>query len=178
MYVSIHEAGEEDTQSEQTVRCYEYCSKLHQFRSISLSARAICGFILDFKSWLKRFDLYGQLSRRVGGCSTMDKIYKQKSDPRFWYKLQKSQVGVLPFFQPTVVRWQIHCSETHSPGWATSRQVLLDRRRCSLANASGRVEFYSPDVLIYSTGDRLQIRTFCRFVHLKFSGLYFFHYVN
>ena len=42
--------------SHQTVRCYKYCSKLHQFRSISLSARAICGFILDFKSWLKRFD--------------------------------------------------------------------------------------------------------------------------
>ena len=75
----------------------------------------------------------------------MDNIYKQESDPRFWYKLQKNQVGVLPFFLPTVVRWQIYCSETHSPGRATSRQVLLDRLRSPLANASGPVEFYTPD---------------------------------
>ena len=30
----------------------------------------------------------------------MDNIYKQESDPRYRYTLQKSQVGVLPFFLP------------------------------------------------------------------------------
>ena len=34
------------------------------------------------------------------GCSTIDNIYKQESDPRYRYKLQKSQVGVLSFFLP------------------------------------------------------------------------------
>ena len=34
------------------------------------------------------------------GCSTMDNIYKQESDPRYRYKLKKSQVGVLSFFLP------------------------------------------------------------------------------
>ena len=63
---------------------------------ISLSARAICGLIFDFKG----FDLFGQLSKRVTRCSTMDNIYKQESDPCYQYKLKKSQVGILPFFQP------------------------------------------------------------------------------
>ena len=48
----------------------------------------------------KRFDLFGQLSKRVTRYSTMDNIYKQESDPRYRYKLEKSQVGFLPFFQP------------------------------------------------------------------------------
>ena len=30
----------------------------------------------------------------------MDNIYKQESDPRYQNRLQKSQVGVLPFFLP------------------------------------------------------------------------------
>ena len=67
---------------------------------ISLSARAICSLIFDFKCWLKRSELFGQLSKRVTRCSTMDNIYKQESDPRYRYKLKKSQVGVLPFFHP------------------------------------------------------------------------------
>ena len=58
--------------------------------------------------------------------------------------LRKVRLAFCRFSCQMTERWQIYCSETHSPCWATSWQVLLDRRRCSLANTSGRVEFYTP----------------------------------
>ena len=76
----------------------------------------------------------------------MDNICKQESDPRYTgIHFRKVKLAFCRFSCQTTERWQIHCSETHSPGRATSWQVLLDRHRCSLANASGRVEFYTPD---------------------------------
>ena len=85
------------------------------------------------------------MASTVTGCSTMDNIYKQESDPRYTgIDFRKVRLAFCRFSCQRTERWQIHCSKTHSPGRATSWQILLVRHRCSLANASGRVEFYTP----------------------------------
>ena len=68
----------------------------------------------------------------------------KKMIPATGVNLRKVRLAFCRFSSQMTERWQIHCSETHSPCRATSCQVLLARHRCSLANASGRVEFYTP----------------------------------
>ena len=54
----------------------------------------------------------------------MDNIYKQESDPRYTgIHFRKVKLAFCRFSCQTTERWQIHCSETHSPGRATSWQV-------------------------------------------------------
>ena len=68
----------------------------------------------------------------------------KKVIPATGINFRKVRLAFCRFSCQMTERWQIHCSETHSPGRGTSWQVLLARHRWSLANASGRVEFYTP----------------------------------
>ena len=112
---------------------------------ISLSACAICGLIFRLQKLTET--LWSLWPVELPGVTLLIIFTNKKVIPATGRHFRKVRLAFCRFSCQRTERWQIHCSKTHSPGRATSWQVLLVRHRCSLANASGRVEFYTPALI-------------------------------
>ena len=101
---------------------------------------------LRLNLWLQKLTetLWSLLPVELPGVPLWIIFTNKKVIPATGIHFRKVRLAFCRFSCQRTERWQSHCSKTHSPGRATSWQVLLVRHRCSLANVSGRVEFYTP----------------------------------
>ena len=101
---------------------------------------------LRLKFWLQKLTetLWSLWPVELPGVPLWILFTNKKVIPATGIHFRKVRLAFCRFSCQRTERWQILCSKTLSPGRVTSWQVLLVRHLCSLANASGRVEFYTP----------------------------------